>query len=352
MDQARKDDDGLRAERSLKVTLCGYYGFGNLGDELLAEALLDSLERYGVPRSEVAMLSSDPEGSARLHGVRAVSRWSPVEVYRVLKRSETLLLGGGGLFQDATSMRSPLYYWGVVRIALMAGARPWCAGQSVGPFESSLSERLARSALGSCSVRGVRDAGSAELLREWGLDSRLTCDPAFSLAVPSTTGRGEFLLVNIRPWEGDLPRRTAVSACDYALSARAAVVGLALAREDLSVMEGLREEGVFPAERIVLLDAGDWRDECRTLMGAAVGVIAMRLHASVLALLFDRPLTVVPYDPKVAGLAEAWKIPAWSGAGRLPPPGMPVKGRADERLEFQRVFGELCSRALLDDQGE
>jgi len=44
----------VRGKRDLRVVLCGYYGFGNLGDELLLEALIDGLESCGVGRGEMA----------------------------------------------------------------------------------------------------------------------------------------------------------------------------------------------------------------------------------------------------------------------------------------------------------
>lgn len=334
----------MRRGREFKTALCGYYGFGNLGDELLAEALLESLEECGITRGEVVMLSASPEDSERLHAVRSVSRWSPLAVYGALRRSESLLLGGGGLFQDVTSLRSPLYYWGVVRLALLAGARPWCVGQSVGPFFSAASKRLARSALSRCAARGVRDAGSAEALAEWGLDSTLTCDPVFSLSPPLVSRReGECLLVNIRPWRGDLPRLTAVEACAYASARSLPVRGFAAAESDVVAMERLRDEGLFPAERIDLVSQLNWRSECADLFKDAAGVVAMRLHASVLALLFDAPLTAVVYDPKVEALAREWGVPVWHGRGHMPPPVRSGENTGEAGRAFTDALRRLCA---------
>jgi len=343
----------VRGKRDLRVVLCGYYGFGNLGDELLLEALIDGLESCGVGRGEMAVLSGSPEETRARHGLVAADRWSVRGAAALLRRSETLLLGGGGIFQDATSARSPVYYWGLVRIALLAGARPWCIGQSVGPFRRALSARLARSSLAACEVRGVRDARSASLLKGWGLGCDVTCDPVISLSVPaagpstrdSAAGR---LAVNIRPWRGDLPRRTAVEAVRIASELSLELTGLALAAEDAALMESLRDEGLFPATSIATLDAGGWRSDCSVLLSGATRVVAMRFHAAVLALLHGRDLVGVAYDPKVAELADEWGFPLWDGDGRMPRPGAPSAGlsapSAGER--FLRELRLMCDRAL------
>ena len=51
--------------RRYRAALAGYYGFGNLGDELLAQASLEALERVGVDWERVVVLSNDPKGTAR-----------------------------------------------------------------------------------------------------------------------------------------------------------------------------------------------------------------------------------------------------------------------------------------------
>jgi len=69
------------------VVLCGYYGFGNLGDELLLEALIDGLESCGVGRGEMAVLSGSPEETRARHGLVAADRWSVRGAAALLRRS-------------------------------------------------------------------------------------------------------------------------------------------------------------------------------------------------------------------------------------------------------------------------
>ena len=43
------------------VALLGYYGFKNLGDELLLESIVAILKESGVDSEQMAVLSSSPE---------------------------------------------------------------------------------------------------------------------------------------------------------------------------------------------------------------------------------------------------------------------------------------------------
>ena len=297
------------------MLLCGYYGFGNLGDELLAKALIDLLLETGLEREELALLSSAPEDSRRSLGIDAFDRWSFREVAGALRRSRTLLLGGGGLFQDITSLRSPLYYWGVVHMAEFFRCRPWCFGQSVGPLRSAWGRSLARSALRRCNPCVARDLPSASLLQEWGITASLSADPVLALRRHRSALRGEAVLVNLRPWHGGLPERSAAAARRLASGLGLPLVGLALAPEDEVLMEKLRDEGRLPLARLRRLRGWDDVD-----VGFAEGHLAfgMRLHFNMLSLLAGVPSVAVPYDPKVRAFAEAWRIPLWEGEETIP----------------------------------
>ncbi|MEA3507846.1 MAG: hypothetical protein U9R40_02870, partial [Synergistota bacterium] len=103
LEKVGKPGGRLKVERRFDVALCGYYGFGNLGDELLAEALVGLLVSSGLKRERITVLSADPEATASKLDVEASNRWKPLHVWRTLRRSRSLLLGGGGLLQDSTS---------------------------------------------------------------------------------------------------------------------------------------------------------------------------------------------------------------------------------------------------------
>ncbi len=289
--------------RRYRVALAGYYGFGNLGDELLLRASLESLERCGVAREAVVVLSGDPEGTARDFSVAAVSRWSPGEVCRALASSETLLLGGGGLFQDITSLRSCLWYWGLVRLACLCGARPWALGQSIGPLRTRTARRLARGALSSCSVIHVRDDPSMQWAERLGLRAIRGEDLALTLAMPAqgaSEGAGGKLLLNLRPVSREEMACFLTLAAPCARAFNGEVIGVALSGEDRVLLEQMQREGKLRLSRVALVKG---MEDIASLWSGASAALGMRLHFAVISSIYKVPLAVLPYDPKVAAFA-------------------------------------------------
>lgn len=290
--------------RRFDVALLGYYGFGNLGDDLLLEAFLGLLRDAGVPEDRVIVFSSNPAETRSMCSVQSADRWSPASLWATLRCSRTLLYGGGGLFQDATSIRSAGYYASVAHMARMAGCAPWSFGQSFGPFRTETGEALSRSAVRRMSVRGVRDPRSLEILKSWGLSGILTPDAVFALASEEAGGdkRDGVLLVNLRPWPGDLTIRAAAEARRLSEETGIPLVGVAMSAGDEALLRSLGDGGTLPFAEI-RRPAG--MQDARRLWSNAAGSFGMRLHFCILSALFGVSCVAVPYDPKVAGFARS-----------------------------------------------
>ncbi|MBV8067781.1 MAG: polysaccharide pyruvyl transferase family protein, partial [Candidatus Eremiobacteraeota bacterium] len=125
-----------RARRAVmpRVLLCGYYGFGNFGDEALLEVIVQRL-RDRFPAVSLEVLSATPQATTADHRVAAIPRWDRREVRAAIARADLVLSGGGGLLQNATSTRSLLYYAGIVREAVRARRKTMLFAQSIGPLD-------------------------------------------------------------------------------------------------------------------------------------------------------------------------------------------------------------------------
>lgn len=288
------------------VLLAGYYGFGNLGDELLAEASVAQLEACGTNKRKIAVLSAKPDETSERLGVAAFNRWSAGTIYDLMKKSKTLLLGGGGLFQDSTSVRSCIYYWGIVRMACLAGARPWAVGQSIGPLRSAPGAYFARSALASCLYRGVRNQGSLGILNNWGLRGDWSPDLVMSLNVNRDYERGDVMLLNLRPGYAKISNLAARHASDLAERQHLRVTGVAFSEGDARELEIHHKSGVVKLEQITVPKT---LIEYENILTGSCCAMGMRLHFLVLGLLCGLPMRGVPYDPKVRSFCAEWGIP-------------------------------------------
>ncbi len=327
-------------KKEFDVLLLGYYGFGNLGDELLCEASLGLLAASGVARERVAVLSASPRESEERYGVRAFDRWSIRDVCHACAVSRLLLLGGGGLFQDSTSIRSCVYYYMVVRIAKKLGLTVLAEGQSVGPLRRSVSRLLARRAFASCSHIGVRDESSSVMLASTGLRSALSPDLVMSLAVPRAAGSGGYLLFNARPGYGAVAERAAASCEKLAAATGCGVLGVALAREDEAEMARLGAEGLINLADIITAAS---KEDFYSAASRASGAVGMRLHFLILSALSGLPLAGCAYDPKVAGFCMRYNINLTdSGRAELSPP-LSDACAAKEAVAVFEIFAEGMS---------
>lgn len=282
--------------RRYRAALLGYYGFGNLGDELLLRACLEILTSIGVERQEISVLSNNPEETSRNFLVDSANRWKFVEVVKVLRSSERLIFGGGGIFQDRTSVMSCVWYWGIVRLARLMGVKVFAAGQSVGPLSSKISRILAGNALRSCGLVQVRDEKSLALARELGCEKIVQgVDLVMTLKAGGAPERGTRMLVNLRPCP-ELERyagilRPRISADD---------VGVAMSPEDEEALSGL---GLREIVRVRTFE------EAEDLWRSSRCAVGMRLHFGVLSRIFRTPLAMMPYDVKVNEFAVQSKVP-------------------------------------------
>jgi polysaccharide pyruvyl transferase CsaB len=326
-------------KRRFDVALLGYYGFGNLGDELLLEAFLGLLLDAGVSRERVLVFSSNPARTGATFSVPAADRWAPGSLWSNLRLSSTLLFGGGGLFQDATSLRSVIYYSGAAFASRAARCVPWAFGQSLGPFRTETGNFLSRRAVRSMAFCGVRDTDSLDVIDRWGVPGVLSPDAVFSL-MPSGDVRAKadgYLLVNLRPWPGDLNRRAAAAVARCARESGIPVVGVAMSPADESLLQSMDGGGILKFGEI---RRPSGTVEMKSLWRNARAAVGMRLHFCILSAMFGIPCTAIPYDPKVRAFARFAGMPCF--------PQEPVSLSAGTMPETLRTLGDTVRSAFLN----
>ncbi len=276
------------------VLLCGYFGYGNTGDEAILSASLHRLRNEAADRP-ITVLSAHPRKTAKEHGVKAIGRFSPLAVLRAMASCDTLLFGGGGLLQDETSTASLIYYTALLRLGALFGKERRLNGNGIGPLRRPASRRLVARRLRDCSVT-VRDTASQLLLRELSVSATQAPDTALALPI-APQDRITHLLRRHRlegkrfavivPKEGE----TAVFSLPQELIP---VIIPFFPAEDRSVCLRFKER----LPRAVLME-GLSPSEILGMIGQASFVLGMRLHALIFADRMGVPRRGIGQSPKI-----------------------------------------------------
>lgn len=309
---------------SQPVLLCGYYGEHNLGDDALLEALLAQL-----PAGTSALVTAfDQPEVERCHHVATVQRRSLRAVLAALKQCRGLVLGGGSLLQDSTSFRSLLYYAALITSARLQGKPVLLWAQGLGPLQRRRSRALVRLLLPMATGISWRDPGSARLARQLGAQAPHGSDAVWSLPRQHWLGRGGPIVVCWRPTahlQGHAWRPWLEALEQLAEQEQREVIWLPFHRDqDADLLAQLSEQGLVGEalahrSRVVVARTPA---EAMALFRSAGLVLAMRLHALILAALSGSPVSALSYDPKVQACATELGCSCINLAD--PAPGLPV----------------------------
>lgn len=315
-----------------RVVLSGYYGYGNLGDELILDVLVEGvLARGWTP----VILSGAPELHRRRYGTGVVvaHRYRLTEVLRAIGGCEWFISGGGGLFQDATGLGSVLYYGALVLAARHVFNKSIALiGQGLGPLRKGISQRMVRAVLKACDVIRLRDSDSVALAQKLGAGHAQQAADLVWLwqgegsQGSNKPGRQVDIAISLRPWQ----QAKLNEAFAERLARLVVVLGRRLSRPGnatpniklwLVPFQGETDKTVLNLlERTIYRIAQSkdgfdvpvgcyWSDDPVHTLGHCHAVIAMRFHACLLALRNGVPVLGLVYDPKVDALLERFAMP-------------------------------------------
>lgn len=332
MDTAK---DPSSPSRPFRILFSGYFGGGNLGDEAILSAELGRFREALNRGLDPVVVTVDPALTTRLHGeVETVPFFDVKALSAAIARSDLVVWGGGGLLQDHWHVPAeelfldprggvPAY----LRVPLLAAARgrPCVVyGQGVGPLAEPESRRLVGLALSRVDAITVRDAASADLLRECGVTGRpilTTADPAVSIR-PASSERGRELLAGTGldpargpviaviprvPPDGDAswvePLRAALA--EVGLKAGASVLLIPFDAEKGGDAHACRDLGakLSPSLPAAILDGWRPAEDVAACLGLCALTVATRLHGLYLSVLTGTPVVALDYDPKVRAAA-------------------------------------------------
>jgi polysaccharide pyruvyl transferase CsaB len=245
-------------------------------------------------------------------------------VRSAIERADVVLSGGGGLFQNATSLRSLLYYVGIVHQVAKTKRKAMIFAQSIGPLDV-FGRFIVREGCKGIACATVRDARSKALLESLLPKVRVeqTADPVFLYDIPTND-----ITMNDRDLsaEGLGPESEpyAVVSVRKVAAFNDGIATIARAVDRLHERHGVRVAflplgGVEDAEvstavirkcttSPLLLPESSLARTAAIIRGAHL-VIGMRLHALIFAARYGIPFVAIPYDPKVESLCTDFDYP-------------------------------------------
>lgn len=331
----------------MRVSLRGYYGGRNVGDDALLYVILRELDRlYPGATVQVApgIHSAVPETSL---DVTAAPR-SQLRGCLEIIRSDLLLYGGGGILQDyhadAPILRRHLW---TARLARLGRTPAVYLGVSVGPLAGRKAAARLRAITATARLITVRDRESLRQLEAIGAKGDIHLAQDLSLLLlgqnwePAARCQPErpVLGVSTNPFfyatNQGRPRdesilATMARALNQVMAATEQLTVKLLcfhrgADQDLWAAQYLRARLRAPERTTIFPYCSDPRRALAEI-AACDHLLSYRLHAAILAYLARVPMLMLSYHPKTDGFAEMIRLPP---VAVLPVTNLSVKALAD-----------------------
>lgn len=346
-----------------KITIAGYFGLQNAGDEAILSAMLKDLTQF-QHNLEFTVLSYAPGFIASEYSLSTVfwSDWP--KVADEIAMSDLVLLSGGllhdydGVDLSKILISQEMGFESVVSIPILAnqiGIPYMLYAIGVGPLHSDLSKMIVRDIVDRASICTVRDRGSKRLLQKIGSSPdhvQVTADPAFGID-PISTPQVKSILVTefgsdlvhpllgvaLRSWNFRIPEeewlQEIIAGCDQYLDHTDGTI-LFIPFHNHEILQSsdrsislLVKERMRNRDRAFVLASNYRPREICGVIGNCDYVLGMRLHSLIFASKMCVPFVGLSYDPKVTNFIEEIGFDSHS-------------------FDIRRIKGEQLANRLLD----
>jgi polysaccharide pyruvyl transferase CsaB len=317
----------------LSILIHGYYGFKNLGDELILKKIIQDIRDLS-PDAQITALSGNLQETEAFHGIRAVDRFDIDGVIDAVRGCDAFILGGGGLFQDHfgmyvrdifTNFGHGVVYYAVPALISKIFNRPvFYYTHGVGPLYTDEAARLTKWAYGLADFITVRDEYSYRLLLSLDIPKEKLCvdiDPVTKLNLEGLTEydithrlrlpEKRFVIgINLRPWKrreqeivklaGEVFRK--LYEQDQNILFLLIPFDLSTDNDsDSTTLKRLAE--VLPEGSFAAVGEENLTPELIiSSLSRADAVVGMRFHVILTALRLAKPLIAFSYDRKIKEL--------------------------------------------------
>lgn len=283
-----------------RLLLVGYYGFDNLGDELV---LLSTLEFIKTHYPLIKPLVLYNKNIDNIYGVGVIPR---KRLLSGIIKSDGICFAGGSILQDVTSLKSLSYYLWIIFLSFLFRKPVIMVSQGIGPINTFIGGKMMKLVNLVYSL-SLRDIESKELLAKLGVNKPLMYIGSDLAMFYKPKGGGvidkseDRILVSVRTFPcfneealisalKEVKERFSINLC-FLVSHK---------KEDLDISErfGKRTSGdIFFWDNI---------EDVINLISSSRLVLGMRLHPLILSALLDVPFVGIAYDPKVSAFLSSF----------------------------------------------
>lgn len=283
----------IRFRERSGIAHLGYFGFGNLGDDLL---LLCQLGRQQSSAKHYIISASLTDIPVECDNHEVIHRQDFAGILSCLAKCEYLSLGPGGILQDKSSQSSLIYYLSFGFLARFLGCRWMWLGQGCSPLKFASSKLMVFLSSNLVSRIEVRDKASIEYLQSIGISSNkieeirdLVWDLNFTIKhTPKKS-----LAVVLRRWP-NAPLENWIKELMRSGWQRKYF----LFEKDKGLESLIRSND---SKASIFVYRGNWRDFLRQFYTCS-HVLSMRYHGLILGLKESRKCFSLAYDEKCKGV--------------------------------------------------
>jgi len=292
-----------------KILIIGSYGSSNIGDEAILESILKNLPE----NSEKFVLSGNPKFTEETYkvksaihlpfGFRSFFSFKWIKSFIFLKKTDLVVLGGGGLFTDEYTLKAVFLWTWHVFWAKVFRKRIIQFSVSVGEMKTWLGEKLTTWSLKQCEKIIVRDQISEKIVKKLSPMSEviLGTDVVFQWNEDlSKIKRSNFIAISLRDWEIDLSAiNDFINSC---LSKNYRVLLIPMEDNDEVILrEYVKHHHVFMA-------IPENFSELLQILKTCEKAIGMRLHFLIAAAIAGCKVGGISYSSKVKGILDELEL--------------------------------------------
>jgi len=294
------------------ICLIGYYGAKNLGDDLLLKAtiqLLNTINNFNIFIFGHNLLNLQNTYSKPQFTV--LSKFNLIDLLKAFYNCQVFIFGGGSLFQDASSLKSLIYYCFLAFSIKLCGKKMVLLAQGIGPLNSSLARILTKWVYQIADKVSLRDIESYNWAEKFNSKSVLSADLAWILENNNTINNTNFNKQIIISLRSDHCSKELINNLVLSIESNFVNYTVNLIAFQNSDLPALKELSLSLNTKNIInkIHFNLNEKQCRQLFNEAEFAYLMRFHAILLSIQANCFCLGLSYDPKVKALCQEAELP-------------------------------------------